>query len=573
MHYDKILPLCTALRETVGHGYSLKTFRQDLIAALIVSLVALPLAMALSIAVGLPPQYGLYTAIVAGILTPLLGGSVMQVSGPTAAFVVIIAPIVAEHGLRGIVIAEIMAGIMLIGLAWARLGRFINFVPYPVTTGFTAGIAVVLGTLSLNDLLGLGIEKLEGSFVVKVMTLIEHLPGARWPEVAIGVLSLAIMFSGKRVTRRVPSILLGICAATLLGLAFQYAGIDYATIGNRFTFETAEGIGHGIPPMLPEFYDFNAGGITFAEIKTLFMPAVVIAALAALESLLSASVADGLARTRHEPNAELAAIGVANMASGFFAGIPATGAIARTTTNIKSGARTPLAASMHAVFILLYMLALAPMIAYIPMASLAALLLVIAYNMSHYQQFLRIIRIAPRADVLVLLTCFGLTVFVDMVAGVTVGVMLAALLFIQSIATITEVSVEEGGGASNEKIPPNVMVFHISGPLFFATVERVIDRTSFLRRRIDTLILDMEHVPLIDMTGLVAVKNLLTSDALSGKQIMLCASHDILEKILQKLANETRLKISTAPNVAEALKNYLSPLAGVPWQSPAHAKR
>ncbi len=447
-----------------------------------------------------------------------------------------------------------MAGIILIGLAWAKLGRFINFVPYPVTTGFTAGIAVVLGTLSLNDLLGLGVEKLEGSFVVKVMTLLEHLPDARWPEMAIGLLSLAIMFSGKRITRRVPSILLGITAASLLGLVFAQFGVDYATIGKRFTFETANGVGHGIPPMLPALYDFNVGGVTFAEIKALLMPAVVIAALAALESLLSASVADGLARTRHEPNAELAAIGVANMASGFFAGIPATGAIARTTTNIKSGARTPLASAMHAVLILLYMLALAPAIAYIPMASLAALLMLVAYNMSHYQQFLRIIRIAPRADVLVLLTCFGLTVFVDMVAGVSIGVMLAALLFIQNIATITEVSIEEGGTASNEKIPSNVMVFHISGPLFFATVERVLDRTSFLRRRIDTLILDMEHVPLIDMTGLVAVKNLLLSDALSGKRVILCAAPDILDKIRQKMAHEKHIDITTAPNVSEALK-------------------
>jgi SulP family sulfate permease len=555
MIHEPLIPFCTALRETVGRGYSLDTFRHDFIAALIVSLVALPLAMALSIAVGLPPQYGLYTAIVAGMLTPLLGGSVMQVSGPTAAFVVILAPIVAQHGLRGIVIAEIMAGIMLIGLAWARLGRFINFVPYPVTTGFTAGIAVVLGTLSLNDLLGLSVEKLEGSFVNKIMTLVEHVPHAHWPEITIGVLSLFIMFTGKRLTRRVPSILLGIVAASLLGLVFQHFGIDYATIGNRFTFETADGIiGYGIPPMLPVIYDFNNGGITFAEIKALLMPAVVIAALAALESLLSASVADGISRTRHDPNAELAAIGVANMVTGFFAGIPATGAIARTTTNIKSGARTPLAASMHAALILVYMLALAPVISIIPMASLAALLILVAYNMSHYQQFLRILSIAPRADVLVLLTCFGLTVFVDMVAGVTIGVMLAALLFIQNIATITEVQVEGDGETPNEKLPPNVLVYHISGPLFFATVERVLDRTSFLRSRIDTLILDMEHVPLIDMTGLVAVKNLLTSDALLNKRIVLCAEKDILEKILQKLANETRLKITTAPNVDAALE-------------------
>lgn len=540
------------MREAFARGYSLKDFGHDAVAGLIVSLVALPLSMALSIAVGLPPQYGIYTAIVAGILTPLLGGSVTQVSGPTAAFVVILAPIVAEHGLRGIVIAEIMAGIMLVALAWARLGRFISFVPYPVTTGFTAGIAVVLATLSLGDFLGLGIGKLEGSYIAKVMTLLAHLPAAHWPEAAIGMLSLAIMFTGKRITRKLPSVLLAMAAATLLGLVFQNMGIEYATIGSRFSYDIAGIVGHGIPPLAPALYDFISWP-AFSELRALLMPAVVIAALAALESLLSAAVADGLSRTKHDPNAELAAIGIANVASGAFGGIPATGAIARTTTNIKSGARTPLASSMHAAFILLYVLALAPLISYIPMAALAALLILTAYNMSHYRQFLRILKIAHRGDVIVLLTCFGLTVFVDMVAGVTVGVMLAALLFVQRIAGITEVEVEESGDGDAAKLPPNVMVYHIYGPLFFATVERTLDRTAFLRRRIDTVILDMQHVPLIDMTGLVAIRNLLTSDALSGKRIIFCARPEVLSKIMQKLAHEPQLKVETAPSVDMAL--------------------
>lgn len=541
------------MRETVGRGYSKQSFIHDLTAAVIVSLVALPLAMALAIAVGLPPQHGIYTAIVAGILTPLLGGSVMQVSGPTAAFVVILAPIAAEHGLRGIIIAEIMAGFMLLALAWARLGRFIGFVPYPVTTGFTAGIAMVLAVLSLGDLLGLGIDKLQGTFIDKVVTIAQHLPEARWPEIAIGLLSLAIMFSGKRITRRFPSTLLGILAGTLLGLLFQRLGVDYATIGSRFTYETAQGVGHGIPPFPPSFHAFDNGWPALSEIRLLLMPAVVIAALAALESLLSASVADGLSRTRHRPNGELAAIGIANVASGLFAGIPATGAIARTTTNIKAGARTPLASAMHAALILVYVLALAPLISYIPMASLAALLVLTAYNMSHYRQFIRILRIAPRHDVIVLLVCFGLTVFVDMVAGVTIGVMLAALLFIQNIAAVTEVQVSGHDAAQDTKLPPNVLVYRISGPLFFATVERVLDRTAFLRNRIDTIILDMERVPLIDMTGLVAIKNLLMSDALQGKHVVLCARQEILARIQQKLAAESPRRIATAASVDEAL--------------------
>jgi sulfate permease, SulP family len=551
------LPLATALRESLRGGYGLRGFGQDFMAALIVSLVALPLSMALAIAVGLPPQYGIYTAIVAGIVTPLLGGSVTQVSGPTAAFVVILAPIVAQHGLRGIIIAEIMAGIMLLVLAWARLGRFISFVPYPVTTGFTAGIAVVLAVLSLSDLLGLGITHMPESFIAKLSEIAAHLPAIRWPEALIGIVSLFIMFTGKHITRKLPSAILGVLAGTLIAVLLMHLGIEVATIGNRFTYETPEGIRHGNPPFPPSLHWFGGEGL-FAwpapqELKVLLMPAVVIAALAALESLLSATVADGLSRTRHDPNAELTAIGIGNILSGMASGIPATGAIARTTTNIKSGARTPLASSMHAALILLYVLALAPLISYVPMAALAALLMITAYNMSHYRQFWRILTIAPRHDIIVLLTCFGLTVFVDMVAGVSVGIMLAALLFIQRISGMTEAYTEGGGDGGQSKLPSNVLVYHISGPLFFATVERALDRTSFMRRNIDTLILDMQHVPLIDMTGLVALKNLLVGDTLADKQIVLCARPDVLAMIQHKLAHEPHAYIRTAQTMQGAL--------------------
>ncbi|MDE3015809.1 MAG: STAS domain-containing protein [Pseudomonadota bacterium] len=559
---DKFIPLSTALRETLSRGYSVKTFGQDALAALIVSMVALPLSMALAIAVGLPPQYGLYTAIVAGITVPLLGGSVTQVSGPTAAFVVILAPLVTQFGLRGIILAEMMAGVMLLMLAWARLGKFINFVPYPVSTGFTAAIAVVLGTLSLNDLLGLGVEKLQGSYIDKVILLASHVPGLRWPEACIGLLSLVIMFTGKRITSKVPSVVLGIGAGTLLAMIFQHTGISVATLGNQFSYEVGGITGHGIPPFPPSFHFFSSKGFfawpTYLELKTLMMPAFVIAVLAALESLLSATVSDGMARTRHNPNAELAALGIGNILCGFASGIPATGAIARTTTNIKSGGKTPLASSMHAVLIMLYVLALAPVIDRIPMASLAALLVLTAYNMSHYRQFYRILTIAPRQDIIVLLVCFGLTVFIDMVAGVSVGIGLAALLFIQRMSAITEGQVHETIEAGS--LPPNVLLYRISGPLFFATVERTLDRTAFLRNHIDTLIFDLREVPLIDMTGLVALKNLLTGDALSGKKVVLCGRPDILHKIMQKLASEKQINVRMAASVEEALAG-LTPTA------------
>lgn len=550
--------LATALRESLRRGYTRQTFFQDAAAALVVSLVALPLSMALAIAVGLPPQHGIYTAIVAGIVTPLLGGSMTQVSGPTAAFVVILAPIVAEHGLRGIVIAEIMAGIMLVMLAWARLGRFVSFVPYPVTTGFTAGIAVVLGTLSLNDLLGLGIDKLDGSYVAKLWLIIERLPSLHWPDAAVGLLSLAVMFNGRKIARRIPSAILGIAAGMALAFAFGNYGLEVATIGSRFSYDAGGITGQGIPPFAPALHWPGGEGLlawpTYQELRVLIMPAVVIAALAALESLLAATVADGLSRTRHDPNAELAAIGVGNILSGMAQGIPATGAIARTTTSIKSGARTPLASSMHAALILLYVLALAPFISLMPMASLAALLVLTAYNMSHYRQFLRILKLAPRQDIIVLLACFGLTVFIDMVAGVTVGIMLAVLLFIQRISSIAEAHVEEGHTSGGAPLPANVLLYRIAGPLFFATVERVLDRTAFLRQRIDTLIIDMQQVPLIDMTGLVAMKNLLLSDALAGRRVILCARPEIAKQIMQKLSMEPHsLDVQTAGGVEEAL--------------------
>ncbi len=563
MHSWASFPVATALRESLARGYSLKTFGQDLVAAIVVSLVALPLSMALAIAVGLPPQHGIYTAIVAGIAAPLLGGSVTQVSGPTAAFVVIVAPIVAQFGLRGIILAEVMAGIMLLALAWARLGRFISFIPYPVTTGFTAGIAVVLATLSLNDLLGLGITNLSGSFIEKAATLMQHFPGLRWPEACIGLLSLAIMFSGKRITSKIPSVVLGIGVGTVIALAFRHYGIDVATIGTQFSYEDGGVVKQGIPPFPPSLHFIETEGLfawpTYEELRVLSMPAFVIAALAALESLLSATVADGLARTRHNPNAELTGIGIANILSGMASGMPATGAIARTTTNIKSGAKTPLASSMHAVLILLYVLALARLISYIPMASLAALLVLTAYNMSHYRQCWRILTIAPREDVIVLLTCFGLTVFIDMVAGVSVGIMLAALLFIKRMSEITEAEVHAHGGRQATALPPGVLLYRISGPLFFGTVERALDRTEFLRHSIDTLILDMREVPLIDMTGLVAMKNLLTSDTLAGKHIVLCGPQGILSKVTQKLADAPQLKLHTASNVDEALALLNSP--------------
>lgn len=561
MTHKTTILIATALREALKKGYNFDTFKRDAIAGLIVSLVALPLAMALSIAVGLPPQHGLYTAIVAGIMVPLLGGSTFQVSGPTAAFVVIVAPIVSEHGLRGLIITTILAGGLLIALGIARLGRYINYVPYPVTTGFTSGIAVVIATLALNDFLGLHIDALQGDYLHKVALITQHLPTLYWPEALVGIVSLVVMACSGRILPKVPAPVIGIAAGTVLAYFLQRNGLDIATIGNRFSYALPDGgTGQGIPPFLPSLHLLGQdGSALFAlpsliELKALMVPALVIAALGALESLLSATVADGMAGTKHQPNAELVGVGIGNILSGLAAGIPATGAIARTATNIHSGAKTPLASSMHALLIMAYVLLLAPAMSFIPMASLAALLITVAYRMSHWRQFRRTIEIAPKSDTIVLIACFAFTVFIDMVAGVTVGVVLACFLLMQRVAHLTHSQVSHNATGHHRKLrhlalPDNVMVYHINGLVFFGTVENALERIGFVKGDIETLIIDMEDVPLIDMTGLVAMKTMIVDVQRKIKTVILCGDREVIGMILQKLPLSARHKLKVTETV------------------------
>lgn len=554
---NKVNFIGTALKESLKNGYSFQTFKSDAIAGLIVSLVALPLAMALAIAVGLPPQHGLYTAIVAGIAVPLLGGSIFQVSGPTAAFVVVVAPIVAVHGLRGLILTTLMAGVLLIAAGIVRLGRYIHYVPYPVTTGFTSGIAVVIATLALNDFLGLGIGTLQGEYIEKVALIAAHIPTLHWPEALVGIVSLVLMFTSNRILPKIPPPVIGIGFGTLLAYVLQQYGFEIATIGNRFTYALADGgVGQGIPPFAPSFHMPEYPN--FAEFKVLIVPALVIAALGALESLLSATVSDGMSGTKHNPNAELVGIGIGNILSGLASGMPVTGAIARTATNIHSGGKTPFSSSIHALLILVYVLLLAPAMSYIPMASLAALLISVAYRMSHWRQFKRTIQIAPKSDTLVLLACFGFTVFIDMVAGVTIGVVLACFLLMQRVAHLTHSQVSHNATGHHRKLrhltlPDDVMVYHINGLIFFGTVENALERIGFVRGDIRTLIIDMEDVPLIDMTGLVAMKTMIVDVQNNNREVILCGDHEITDKILQKLPLSTKYKLKVAETVEQAV--------------------
>lgn len=534
-------PIATALRAGL-RSYNLATFKSDLGAGLIVSLMALPLSMALSIAVGLPPEHGIYTAIVAGIIAALLGGSMTQVSGPTAAFVVIIAPVVSSYGLHGLIWCQIIAGVVLIALGTSRLGKLVSYVPYPVTTGFTAGIAVTIATLALNDFLGLGIDNLDGNYIDKVHSIATHLPSLEPADLAVGMVTLLGIVYFPKITTRIPAPVAGITLGLLAAQALAALGHPADTLLTRFSYTTADGgQAAGIPPFAPRLHLPGEGRLfaipDWAEFKTLVMPAFVIAALAALESLLSATVADNLARTRHDPNAELNGIGIANIFSGLAAGIPATGAIARTAANIQAGGKTPVAAVIHALFILLYVLTLAPFISHTPMAALAALLLTVAWRMSHIQQCRMILRLAPRSDSVVMLTCFFLTVFIDMVAGITVGMIMASLLFMRRIAKLTNIDVQTSTTAPADEAPPDgVMIYRIEGPLFFGTITKTLEGTLFIEPHIRRLVIDLMHVPMIDMTGMMGMTAFLSS--LSTHQdceVVLCGRAPVTDKIVQKL--------------------------------------
>jgi sulfate permease, SulP family len=514
------LPLLpgAALRAALRHGYTAKDLRSDVLAGIVVGIVALPLSMALAVASGVAPQHGLYTAIVAGGVIAALGGSMVQVSGPTAAFVVLLAPISAEHGLGGLVLATLMAGLLLMALGAARLGSLIQFVPYPVTTGFTAGIAVVIATLQLKDFLGLSVPRMTEHYLERVAALARAMPTLRWQDLAIGAFTLAILLLWPKVTRKVPAPLIALSLGGILAalLTAWMPGFEAATIGSRFQYEIGGAVHGGIPPLPPlpvlpwklPGPDGQPLGLSFELVRELAPSAFAIALLGAIESLLSAVVADGMTGGSHDPDAELLAQGTGNLIAPFFGGIAATGALARTATNIRSGARSPVAAIVHSLFVLLAVLLLAPVLGYLPMASLAALLLIVAWNLSEARHFVHALRVAPRSDVLVLLTCFGLTVIFDMVVSVTVGVLLAALLFMKRMADVSGARLVDQHPIASEGLPRDVLIYEVSGPLFFGAAQRAMNalhRTAI--SGVSVMVFDLSSVPAMDATGLVSLES------------------------------------------------------------------
>lgn len=520
--------------------------RQNVLAGLTVGIIALPLSMALAIASGVAPQHGLYTAIVAGVVIALSGGSRVNISGPTAAFVVILVPITYKFGLGGLLISGLMAGVILVIMGVARLGTLIQVVPYPVTIGFTAGIGTVIAILQIRDFFGLDTGPPGEHFLDNVATLFLALPGLRWSEFAIGALTLATLILWRRTRSRIPAHLVALLAGSLLAwLGAQVIdGFEVATIGSRFRYEVEGIAGHGIPPVMPHFAwpwelpDKNGQPIGFspALLTSLFGSALAIAMLGALESLLCATVADGMTGDKHNPNDELIGQGLGNIVAPFFGGIPATAAIARTAANVRAGGNSPLSSVVHALFIVAAILVLAPLLARIPMASMAALLLVVAWGMSEARHFVRIVRIAPRDDVMTLLTCFSLTVVFNMEIAVAVGIGLAALLFIRRSIDLTGARlIERHEHLHGEQLPASVLLYDIDGALFFGAAQKALNEIATLRREVRVVILDMTDVTMLDMTALVALESIVEN--LGKKRVAL---------IINNLQPRMRIKLRRA---------------------------
>lgn len=525
------LRLAHAFREAcIDQPYNGRRFLRDLMAGVTVGIIAIPLAMALAIASGVAPQYGLYTAFIAGFIIALTGGSRFSVSGPTAAFVVILYPIAQTYGLGGLLLASLMSGVLLIIMAVMRLGRFIEYIPESVTLGFTGGIAVVIATLQVKDFFGLSVETMPEHYWDKLAVLAQSFPALDSMSALVAVVTLAVMLLWPRLKTPVPPHLPAVVIGSLLAIWLNANGAAVDTIGSRFSYLLpGGGTGAGIPPVLPEFawpwQQANASGepigVSWSMVRELLPAAFAIAMLGAIESLLCAVVLDGMTGKRHSANSELMGQGLGNIIAPFFGGITATAAIARSAANYRAGAESPISAMIHAAVVLLALVSLAGVLAYLPMPAMAALLIMVAWNMSEAPKAVHLLKTAPRSDVLVFLTCFSLTVALDMVIAITTGVLLAAVLFMREMAEMTKVTdITSGKRVSEESLPTGWRVFKINGPLFFAAADRIFGELAELSRNVNGIILYMDGVTVLDAGGLSALNKLLTTCQNDGTRIV-----------------------------------------------------
>jgi SulP family sulfate permease len=527
-------------------GISKEQFQKDLIAGVIVGIVALPLAIAFAIASGVSPDKGLITAIVAGLVISVLGGSRVQIGGPTGAFIVIVYAIVQEFGVDGLIIATFMAGIIMIGMGIARLGNLLKFIPHPLIVGFTSGIAIIIFSSQIKDFFGLSIETVPADFIEKWKVYTLHFNSINWAAVAIASATILLAFNFHRISKKIPGSIVAILLSTL---AVYFFDIPVTTIESAFG---------EIPNQLsmPQFPHIN-----FATVQKLIQPAFAIALLGGIESLLSAVVSDGMIGGRHRSNAELVAQGVANCFSSLFGGIPATGAIARTATNVKNGGRTPIAGITHALILLVIMLVFAPYAKLIPMACLAGILIVVAYHMSEWRQFKSLLK-GNKADTLILLVTFFLTIIFDLVIAIEIGIVLSSFILMKRMSDATTIQLANDLFSNNDNaeelfedelpvLPKEVTMYEINGPLFFGATQTFQDTISRLQDRPKVLILRMRHVPFIDATGIYRLKEVIKKFADQNTSIILSGVND---EVLTDLEKSNIFSILKKENLTDSIQ-------------------
>ncbi|SDX84115.1 sulfate permease, SulP family [Ruminococcaceae bacterium YAD3003] len=520
---------------SVMKNYSGSQLVKDIVAGIIVAIIALPLSIALAIASGVGPEAGIYTAIVAGFIVSLLGGSRVQIAGPTAAFATIVAGIVMKDGMQGLIIASIMAGIILIIMGLCRFGSLLKYIPDPITTGFTAGIAVTLFIGQIKDFTG--IKYMNGETPVetaeKIKALVVNAATTNYQAVLIGALALVILCLSQKFLKKIPGSFIAVIVTAVIVEVFH---LDVNTIGKQF-----ENIQAGLPPL-----SINASMFTFEAFKNQFTNAVTIAFLAGIESLLSAVVADSMIGSKHRPNMELIAQGIANIASVCFGGIPATGAIARTAANIKNGGRTPIAGMVHSVTLLLVVVFLMPYAKLIPMPCIAAILFQVAYNMSGWKRFVKLVKSSPKSDIIVLLITFALTVIFDLVVAIEVGVILAAVLFMKRMSEVTQVEGWKDFDPENDPdsidlrvLPKHTIVYEISGPMFFASAGKILQITP--KEDTKALVLRMRSVSTIDATAMRNLELLFDDCQNRGVQLILSHVNEQPMNVIRKAGFEKKL--------------------------------
>lgn len=567
------LPFASAVKDTLKQGYTFQDLRADLLAGITLGIIAVPLAMALAIASGVPPQYGLYTAIVGGAVIALTGGSRFSVSGPTAAFVVILLPVTSQYGLGGLLLATLMAGAIQLSMGALRLGRLIQFIPAPVTLGFTAGIALVIASLQLKDFFGLSGMDNTAHFFVKLMDFFSLVGQISWGDFLVGAVTLAILIAWPRLKTPVPGHLPALLLGTALALlgAYWFIDFDVVLLGDQFTWTLGETSGRGIPPVAPSFLlpwlmpnaEGEAIGFSWDLFSSLLPAAFTIAMLGAIESLLCAVVGDSLTGTKHDPNAELVGQGLGNLAAPFFGGITATGALARTAANIRAGGRSPFAALFHSLMVLASVLFFSDWLSYLPMAALAGLLLMVAWNMSEIHHVLRMAKTAPAGDLLVLVTCFSLTVMFDMVLAVSVGIVLASLLFMGRMAQATQTYTLSEREHQDMQLPKGVAYVRIAGPLFFGAAEKALGRLSQVSAGIDAVFVDMHQVSSLDITAIDSLDNAIRQLSIAEKTIIFIGLNPRLILKLRRAGIHKNSNISFARSANQASKRWIASQATV----------